>query len=142
MRTLGTAALFVVAALNLYAANCSGKWSLPINGRGGQTVLVLNQVGNEVSGTVTATGRDAGPGAPRNQEIIDGKVNGDVITFYIWTGIDVPAKQMYKGAMSGDEITFEITGGAVLRLGAGGAKIPGLENQPPVSSSSIAKRVK
>lgn len=140
MRTLGTAALFVLMALNLYAANFSGKWALPRFGRGGQIVLVLNQVGNEVSGTVTTTGRDAGPGAPRNQEIIDGKVNGDVITFYIWTGIDVPAKQMYKGAMSNDEINFEITGGAVLRLGPGGAEIPGLQNQVP--ATAIAKRVK
>lgn len=141
MRILGTVTLLLSAALNLHAANCSGKWALPGNGRGGQTILVLNQVGNEVSGTVSMTGRDAGTGAPRNQEILDGKVNGDVITFYIWTGNDVPAKQMYKGTMSGDEITFEITGGVVRRFGPGGPTNQAAQNQTP-PPPPVAKRVK
>lgn len=148
MRLYTSIALIFAASVGLAAPNFSGKWGLP-GGRGGQTILVLNQVGNEVFGTLSSRG-DAGTGAPANQEILDGKVNGDVITFYVWTGNDVPVKQMYKGTMSGDEITFEITGGPARRggggdnlsgqgrgLAAGGGRGPGRPTGPPV-----AKRIK
>ena len=117
MRLVTSTALVLAAAFSAHAANFSGKWALAGTGRGGPTVFVLNQVGNEVTGNIVGQRVDPGSGAPQNQEILDGKVTGDVITFYIWTGSDVPARQMYKGTMSGDEITFEITGGPARRGG-------------------------
>jgi hypothetical protein len=139
--------LMLCAGFGLDAANFSGKWALPAGRGGAQTILMLNQVGNEVVGTLSARG-DVGTGAPVNQEILDGKADGDVITFYVWTGNDVPAKQMYKGTMSGDEITFEITGGPARRGGGGfgpngqgrgaaGGRGPATPPPPP-----IAKRIK
>ena len=145
MRLYTCIALMFAASFGLSAANFSGKWGLP-GGRGGQTVLVLNQVGGEVEGTLSSRD-DAGTGAPVNHEILDGKVSGDVITFYVWTGNDVPAKQMYKGTMSGDEITFEITGGPPRAAGgfnpggrgrgANAGRGPATPPPPPV-----AKRIK
>jgi hypothetical protein len=124
--------LLLAACFSLHAENFSGKWAMPAGGRGGSVIFVLNQVGNDVYGTVTPPG-DPGTGAPRTQEILDGKVSGGVITFYIWTGNDVPAKQMYKGVMSDDQITFEITGGAGRRGGGRG---------PANTAPPVAKRVK
>jgi hypothetical protein len=149
MRLLTSMALLMAATLGMDAANFSGKWALP-GGRGGPTILALNQVGNEVSGNIGGQRVDPGSGAPRNQEIIDGKVNGDVITFYVWTGTDVPVKQMYKGTMSGDEITFEITGGPARGGPGGGGFGPngggrgGANGRGPATPPSppVAKRIK
>ena len=46
-----------------------------------------------------------------NTEILGGKAEGDTVTFYVWRGLDRPAKQFYKGAVHGDEIDFTVTGG-------------------------------
>jgi hypothetical protein len=125
--------LLSCAFLLAQATNFSGRWAMP-GGRGGQMILTLNQVGNEVSGAFAAPARNGGTGAPVNQEILDGKVNGNIITFYVWTGNDVPAKQMYKGTMSSDQITWEITGGPA-RGGAPGAsgRGPAAPVGPPTS---------
>jgi hypothetical protein len=75
-----------------------------------RTTLVLNQVGNEVEGSITppAMGGDA---TPVNTEMVDGKVEGETVTFYVWTGRDRPQKTIYKGTLSGEQITFTVTGG-------------------------------
>jgi hypothetical protein len=106
MRLFTSTVLLLAASLAMNAANFSRKWALSTGGRGGPTIFVLNQVGNDVFGNIVGQRVDPGSGATQNQEILDGKVNGDAIAFYIWTGSDVPAKQMYKGTMSGDEITL------------------------------------
>jgi hypothetical protein len=96
------------------AANFSGKWAIETAGRGGRgpsTVLTLNQVGKEVTGTITARS-DAGTASPVNNEIFGGVVEGDTISFYVWTGTDQPVKTVYKGTMSGeDTIEFTVSGG-------------------------------
>lgn len=109
--------LLGLAALPAFAANFSGKWAIQQaggrgGGRGGPTILVFNHVGNEVAGTVTAR-IDAGTASPVNTEIFGGKVEGDVISFYVWTGTDQPTKTVYRGTMSasGEEIAFTVTGG-------------------------------
>ena len=113
---LGVLAVAASAA-NLIAAqavNFSGKWVIEVPGRGGQVqriILLLNQVGAEVDGTIGAR-IDAGTGSPTNTEILDGKVERDTLTFYIWTGRDRPAKAHYKGMLSGEEIKFTVTGSA------------------------------
>ena len=142
MRKFSLLLLFCAGVL-LWAqsVNFSGRWAMP-GGRGGQTILTLNQVGNEVSGGFAAPARNGGTGAPVNQELLDGKVNGNVITFYVWTGNDVPAKQMYKGTMSGDQITWEITGGPARGGATGGSGRGGGANSGAPAGPTTSHRVK
>ena len=109
--------LLVLAAPVALAVNFSGKWVIESpasarGGRGGPTILVLNQVGTELTGTI-APRANLGTGSPVNTEILGGSVEGDVISFYVWTGSDQPAKTRYRGTMSadGNEIQFTVTGG-------------------------------
>ena len=105
--------VILLAAFALHAAgtNFSGKWALQsAAGRGGPSILALNHVGNEATGTLTPR-FDQSSGSPTVQEIFDGKVEGDTLTFYVWVGGDEPVKQLYKGTMSGDEIAFTVTSG-------------------------------
>jgi hypothetical protein len=130
MRTLILSAFLGAAAVAASAANFSGKWAIETAGRGGRggpTILVLNQVGKEVTGTITARS-DAGTGTPVNSEVLGGVVEGDTISFYIWTGTDQPAKTLYTGTMSGEEtIAFTVTGGPV----GGGNFAPGRGQSGP-----------
>ena len=117
--------LLIVACTPGFAANISGKWALQNaagrGGRGGPTVLTLNQVGDQVTGTITLR-IDAGTNSPVNNEIWGGRVAGDTVSFYVWTGTDQPAKTSYRGTISasGDEIVFAVTGGRGFGGGAGG----------------------
>jgi len=111
MRTLALSIMLGVAAMAASAVNFSGKWAIGSGGRGPSTILVLNHVGKEVTGTITARS-DAGTGSPVNSEILGGVVEADTITFYVWSGTDQPVKTIYMGAMSGeDTIEFTVTGG-------------------------------
>jgi hypothetical protein len=61
--------------------------------RGGQTQrikLLLNQVANEVEGSVSLR-IDAGASSPNNTEILDGKVENDTLPFM--SGPDGPARE-------------------------------------------------
>lgn len=120
MRTLWIGIMTAAFAAYALGANFSGRWALQSGGRGGPTILTLNQVGNQVTGTLGARG-NVGSGSPVGSEVMFGKAEGDTLTFYIWVGGDEPVKQNYKGTMSpsGDEITFTITGGAARGGGAG-----------------------
>jgi len=115
MRTLVLSILLVAAAIAAAAVNFSGKWAIETaagrGGRGSGTILVLNHVGKEVTGTIGARS-DAGTSSPVNTEILGGVVEGETITFYVWSGTDQPVKTIYKGVMSGeDTIEFSISGG-------------------------------
>jgi hypothetical protein len=113
MRTVTASALLYAFAAVASAANFSGKWVIESPGRGGmvqRTTLVLNQVGNEVEGSITPSAM-GGDGTPVDTEMVDTKVEGETITFYVWTGRDRPQKTMYKGTLSGEQITFTVTGG-------------------------------
>ncbi len=117
MRATILCALLGISALSAFGVNFSGKWALETAGRGGRggapTIVVLNQVGNEVTGSITARS-DAGTGSPVNTEVLGGVVEGDTLSFYVWTGTDQPVKTFYKGVMSGeDAIEFTVTGGPV-----------------------------
>ncbi|HSW49209.1 MAG TPA: hypothetical protein VLH09_03495 [Bryobacteraceae bacterium] len=105
----------LLAATAASAVNFSGKWAIETPGRGGRggapTILVLNHVGKEVTGSITARS-DAGTGNPVNSEVLGGVAEGDTISFYVWSGTDQPVKTIYKGAASGEEtIIFTVTGG-------------------------------
>jgi hypothetical protein len=132
-------ALCLVAALvlNLSAqtVNYSGKWLIERPqrfGRSQQNILTLNQVGNQVTGTLEGRFSDFS-GSPVNRDILDGKVDNGVLTFYVWTGLDKPVKTFYKGTMSGDAITFSITGGLTPTPGS---------SAPPTPREITAKRTK
>jgi len=119
--------LLAACALAATAANFSGKWALSSaggrgGGRGGPTILQLSQSGSDVTGTITLR-IDAGSNAPVNMEIFGGKADGDTLAFYVWTGTDQPAKTVYRGTMSGDEIAFTFAGGAT--AGGFGGPVPG-----------------
>src|SRR5215472_16305026 len=101
-RILAVGVLMTVASIPVYASNFSGKWALQAMGRGGRggpTVLTLNQVGDQVTGTITLR-IDAGSNSPGNNEIWGGRVAADTLSFYVWTGTDQPVKVSYRGTMS------------------------------------------
>jgi hypothetical protein len=106
--------LLAAAALTLCAqtVNYSGKWLIERPSRFGRpqsNILMLNHIGAEVTGTLEARFSDF-DGSPVNRDILGGKVENGVLTFYVWTGRDKPVKALYKGTMSGDAITFSVTG--------------------------------
>jgi hypothetical protein len=105
----------LIAALTIFAshaiaANFSGKWAITrAAGRGTTTtILLLNQSGNEITGEITPP-RGVSTGSPAYTEVLGGKVEGDTVSFYLWTGFDKPVKAVYQGKLSGDEISFTIT---------------------------------
>ena len=121
LRLLILSFLLSVVAMAASAVNFSGKWVIEGANRGPMrqpTILILNQVGNEVTGSISSR-IDAGSASPTHNEILDGKVEGDTLTFYVWTGLDRPVKGYYKGTLSGEEIKFTVTGGAQLSGFAG-----------------------
>jgi len=111
---LAFGALLAAAALPALAVNFSGRWAIQMagseGGRGGVTVLSLNQVGNEVAGTIHSP-IEPWTNSPLNSGIWAGKVEGDALWFYIWTGTDQPVKNHYRGTLSasGEEIVFTVT---------------------------------
>jgi hypothetical protein len=113
-RILTFGVLLAAASVPALAANFSGKWAIQRSaggsGRGNETVLILNQVGEEVTGTIAAP-VEPWTNSPLNNAIWGGKVEGNTLSFYVWTGTDQPAKATYRGAMSasGDEIVFTVT---------------------------------
>jgi hypothetical protein len=138
MRLLILSFLLSVGALSAPEVNFSGKWVIEGANRGPMrqpTVLILNQVGNEVTGSISSQ-IFAASASPTHNEILDGKVEGDTLTFYVWTGLDRPVKAYYKGTLSGEEIKFTVTGGAGLSGFAG----PGVGGQEP--RQITAKRTK
>jgi hypothetical protein len=113
MRSLILSFLLAVLAIAAPTANFSGKWVIEGQDRSpGQPVtnLILNQVGNKVTGSISGR-TDAFSASPVNTEILDGVVENDTVTFYLWTGLDRPVKAFYKGTISGEEIKFTVTGG-------------------------------
>lgn len=107
--------LLVFAALAASAQNYSGKWSWSTQmGRGRTTtVLVLNQVGDEVSGTITPQDNRWTTG-PFDGSIHGGKVDkSGALRFHVWFLRDEPVPQVYEGKMSsnGQEIVLTVTTG-------------------------------
>jgi hypothetical protein len=109
--------LLIAAAIAAPPANFSGKWTIPApsgrgGGRGGPTILVLNQAGDEVTGSITVR-IDPGTSSPVNTEVLGGRVAGDALSFYVWTGTDQPTKTTYRGTLSasGEELLLTVGGG-------------------------------
>jgi len=115
MKGLILTALLGVLAAPASATNFSGMWSMEFLDRPDRTVqlvLILNQVGSEVTGSALSRAR-ASSGSPAGTEIRGGQAEGDTISFYVWTGRDKPVKRVFRGRLAGDEIRFTVTGGPV-----------------------------
>lgn len=101
----------ILLALPLAAANISGKWELTRQGPGrprAPVILVLNQVGDKLTGSLSPP-RGVSTGSPANVDVWAGKVEGDTVSFQLWTGLDKPVKNLYQGKITGDEIVFTVT---------------------------------
>jgi hypothetical protein len=137
MRTLVLSALASTLAVAAPGMNFSGKWDLQIRGPRGQmqqTILVLNQVGDEVTGNVLTPRENSG--SPASTQVYAGKVEGDTISFYMWAGRDQMTKVTYKGALSGEQILLIVTGSPV------NYDFRGEAIAPSGPEKVIAKRVK
>ncbi len=98
--------LFLCSSVCLLAADATGTWkgSLLVPGQDGNEMnrpahLVLKQEGAKLTGT-------AGPDENEQHEILNGRVEGDVITFEIQND-DSSMKFTLK--LEGDEIKGELT---------------------------------
>ena len=124
------------------AVSVSGRWAMQTTQAAGggtqqaQTLyLVLNQVGTVVRGQlVSSSSRSSSAASPSHTDVWDGKVEGDVITFYVWAGRDQVVKTYYKGVISGEQITFTVTGSAP------SYNFRGERNPPADARTVIAKR--
>ena len=105
-------ALCLLCSSSAYGANFSGKWLLPLKsgfGASNRIFLSLNQSGSHLYRTVAGFG-DVSSGSPFYTELLDAKVEGDTVSFYVWRGSDEPRKWFFKGTLSNsDEIVFQIT---------------------------------
>ncbi len=140
MRFLLLTCLMSAVAFSEPGVNVSGKWVIAgtANNTGQMrpsTILIVNQVGSEVTGTISS-GTFGASASPTHTEILDGKVEGDSLTFYVWSGMDRPVKAYYKGTLAGEELKFTVTGGARF----GGPATSGAGPQEP--RQMTAKRMK
>lgn len=108
--TVATAAVLLVGAAQLKAADASGTWSWSTPGRDGgearKSTLKLKVEGEKVTGTLSAPGRG---GQTRDVEISDGKVKGDDISFNIVREVNGNKFTMkYSGKVSADSIKGKI----------------------------------
>jgi len=118
--------ILLVAALGLWAADVSGKWTFEQQGRNGAQTVTLDL---KVSGS-TLTGTQSGGGGRGGEpsQISEGKVDGNNITFKVVR--EYNGNQMvtsYKGTLDGDTLKLEIT-----RPGRGGGD--------PTTTPAVAKR--
>ena len=138
MRAWIPAILLGAVAIPALAANFSGKWTMELSDRRGQTTqtaMILNHVGSEVTGSILS-GVSASSSSPTDTKIRGGKVEGDAISFYVWIGRDKPVKRVFRGTMSGDEIRFSVTGSTV-RFNVRGERL-----EPRGPQEATAKRTK
>lgn len=104
---------FAMAAL-VFAAGVDGKWVAtqkftPPNGGEEMTITTtfdLKAAGDKLTGTVTTAGR----GEPRPADIIDGKIEGNKLTFFtVTTTQRGEMKWKYEATVEGDTLTGKRT---------------------------------
>ncbi|MFB3779332.1 MAG: hypothetical protein ACE141_17070 [Bryobacteraceae bacterium] len=95
-------ALLAVFAVAASAADITGKWVAQIPGRQGGTMeqtFNFKQSGETLTGTVS--------GGRGDQEISQGKVSGDTVSFVtVMSFGGGEMKMVYKGTIAGNEIKF------------------------------------
>ena len=107
MRTvvMTSVALLLVLAFTAVAADISGKWVAQVPGRQGnmqEQTFTFKVDGGKLTGTLT--------GPRGDQEISDGKVSGDDVSFVIIRKFqEMEMKSVYTGKVAGTEIKFSMT---------------------------------
>ncbi|HLK62137.1 MAG TPA: hypothetical protein VKU19_01760 [Bryobacteraceae bacterium] len=109
-----TTLLLVVACVAM-AADVTGKWTYEGPGRGGNpgrpVTITLKQDGSKLTGTVPGFGGRGGGGTPpADNEISNGKVDGNNVYFEVkmnMQGNEVVTK--YEGTLDGDSLKLKIT---------------------------------
>jgi autotransporter translocation and assembly factor TamB len=99
----------LVASIALMAADVSGKWTFEQQGRNGSQTVTLNLKadGGTLTGTVSG---GMGRGGNAEQEISDGKVDGNNISFEVTRDMGGNSFTMkYEGVVSGSEMKLKIT---------------------------------
>ena len=117
--------LFVLGSMTLLfglalrAADITGKWVAQVAGRNGSQEVTFNLKadGDKITGTVLGGGgggggrkggAGAGGGAPQPQQISDGKITGDQVSFTVKVDNNGQAQvTTYKGTFSGDELKLK-----------------------------------
>jgi hypothetical protein len=151
MKTCLALAVMLIFALVCSAADISGKWMAPVtnpNGAKSERIFTFQVSGEKLTGTITnlqvsiATFEEKGKPAMTGilktqnadpQEITDGKISGDSVSFAIVSQMfGMEMKTEYKGKIAGDEIKFTVEN-------AGGGMGMGPPQQP---QEIVAKRVK
>ncbi|MGD0873046.1 MAG: hypothetical protein ABSB88_26165 [Bryobacteraceae bacterium] len=112
--------LLLVVAFVAVAADVTGKWTYETAGRQGgparQTTITLKQDGTKLTGSVPAMmggrrgGGDAPATPPPDQEISNGKVDGNNVYFEVKRTTpngDIVTK--YEGTLDGDSLKLKIT---------------------------------
>ena len=127
----------LVVAFAAFAADVSGKWTYEQAGRNGgparQTTITLKADGAKLTGSVPGMmGRGGGGGGtpPPAQEITNGKIDGDKVSFEVTRDMQgTPFTTKYEGTVSGDELKLKIT-------------TPGFNGGDPRTTEVTAKREK
>lgn len=100
-----SAALVLMLATLVMAADVTGKWTAQVPGRGGQTTETtfnFKVEGDKLTGTMSSQMGEAA--------ISDGKVSGDDISFSVTREVQGNSfKIIYKGKVAGEEIKFTRT---------------------------------
>jgi len=122
LRVVTLFALFLLVAFAAVAADVTGKWVAQIPGRDGATMeqtFLLKNDGGKITGTLSM---EFG-GQTMEQKIVDGKLEGDNISFTTVAEFNGNEFRMnYKGTVSGSEMKLTRTreGGAMGQGGGGG----------------------
>ena len=97
-----SATLALLLGSAIFAADISGKWTGKVPVRGGDLVdatFVFKVEGGKLTGTVN--------GIQGEQPIVDGKVEGDSISFAVDSE---RGKQQFKGTLAGSELKMSREG--------------------------------
>ncbi len=108
VKILPVVLLFLTAAVCVYAADISGKWTAEFNTQVGlqKYVFEFKVEGDKLTGK--AIGDIAG--SPSQSDIQEGKISGDEISFVEMQNYQgQQVRIVYKGKVSGDEIKFKRT---------------------------------
>ena len=94
-----------LAAVSVFAADPSGKWTWEMQGRGGEKrtqTMTLKAEGDNLTGTMA--------GRQGERPIADGKISGDDISFSMTMQMGGESRKLlYKGKVAGDEIKMTMS---------------------------------
>jgi hypothetical protein len=126
--------ILLVVSFVAVAADVTGKWTYEAPGMGGRparpTTITLKADGSKLTGTVPGFGGRGGGGGtpPADQEISNGKVDGNNISFEVKRQTqNGEFVSKYEGTLNGDELKLKITR-------------PGMQGGDPTTTEVVAKR--